>query len=224
MSTIPENCPTCDTKVPQGSRQCPGCKRVFGEDNRCGSCHAVAAVVPSGQGFKCLACGKPRTLKPGTVVLGGDASKDATSLLVDSRTQRGVSWGSRFLGITGIAGGLLLSMAAAVLLPGMVGYVVAGALAVGGVGTGMAALYAGKRSAEAAEARRAQQLRAGIMDLAARHEGQLLATQVAREYGMGVPEADKALTELVDGQRVTLEVSPDGILVYHFHEVRALAK
>ena len=197
---------------------------MFGEDNRCSSCNAIAAAVPKGQSFRCLACGKPRTLKPGTVVFGGAGGKDAGSLLIDSRTQRGIGWGSRFIGITGIVGGILLSVAAAAVLPGVVGYAVAAVVAMGGVGTGMGALYAGKRSAEAAEERRAQLLAAGIMQLAERNEGQLLATQVAREYGMSIPEADEALTRLVDGQRVTLEVSPDGILVYHFHEVRALAE
>lgn len=64
-------CPTCSFLVPEHAERCPQCGRVFGEVNRCPSCHAIAAVVPASSGYKCAACGKPRELKPGTTILGG---------------------------------------------------------------------------------------------------------------------------------------------------------
>src|SRR5512146_112197 len=70
MDGIPEKCPTCRTEIPEGAVRCPGCGRVFGEDNRCPHCNAIAAVRPVGGGFVCLACGKPRDRLPQTTVLG----------------------------------------------------------------------------------------------------------------------------------------------------------
>ena len=65
-----ESCPTCGTALPAGAQRCPGCGRVFGEDNRCPHCHAIAAVRAVGDGYVCTACSKPRERKPLTTVLG----------------------------------------------------------------------------------------------------------------------------------------------------------
>ncbi|MFW5920990.1 MAG: hypothetical protein ACOCUS_04065, partial [Polyangiales bacterium] len=43
-SEVPERCPTCETPIPKGRTRCPGCKRVFGEANRCPHCNAIAPV------------------------------------------------------------------------------------------------------------------------------------------------------------------------------------
>ena len=202
-------------------RQCPACRRVFGEDNRCSACSAIAAVKPKGEGYACLACGAPRALKPGTVVLGPRGG-DGAGVPVGPAAQRGISIGLRLFGIASIAGGILLAAGAAWLLPGTIGLVVAGALGLGGMGVGTGALVLGKSAADEAEARRQEVLGARIMDLAERGAGRLTATQVARELGLSEQEADAALTALTDGERVVLEISPDGVLFYDFREIRAL--
>jgi hypothetical protein len=141
---------------------------------------------------------------------------------VGPTAQRGISIGLRLFGIASIAGGILLAAGAAWLLPGTIGLVVAAALGLGGMGVGTGALVLGKSAATEAEARRQEVLGARIMDLAERGGGRLTATQVARELGLSVQQADAALTALTDGERVVLEISPDGVLFYDFREIRAL--
>jgi predicted amidophosphoribosyltransferase len=57
---IPARCPVCSTEIPPGRNRCHGCGKVFGEDNRCPHCLAVAPVLRTGQGAICSACSKPR--------------------------------------------------------------------------------------------------------------------------------------------------------------------
>ena len=65
-------------------------------------------------------------------------------------------------------------------------------------------------------------LRSRIVDLAERGEGRLTATEVSRELGISAEEADAALSVMADGEKIALEVSPDGLLFYDFRELRAL--
>ncbi|MBX3249232.1 MAG: zinc ribbon domain-containing protein, partial [Myxococcales bacterium] len=60
MSETPKNCSVCGTAVAPGAVRCVACGAVFGEDNRCPHCHALAAVQATSDGrYACLACGKP---------------------------------------------------------------------------------------------------------------------------------------------------------------------
>jgi len=72
-------CPTCQFLVPEGAEKCPQCGRVFGEANRCPHCHAIAAVRPAGSRYVCVACGKPRSLKPGTTLAAGTPDAEGRS-------------------------------------------------------------------------------------------------------------------------------------------------
>jgi len=211
---VPDVCPTCGTGVPAGATRCPGCGRVFGEANRCPHCHAIAGVLRRGQGTVCAACGKPRSVGPGTVVLDGGPGAGPSAALAP-RT-RGL--GARALGVGALGMGILGAAVAAVALPGAVGLVAA--LVVGGVGValGATALRAGARQAGRARDRATER---ALLDLARAEGGRLSATRVAERLGWTTREADAALTDLVDEVRVSLEVEPDGRLTYVFKEIAA---
>jgi len=118
-------CPTCHFSVPEGAEKCPQCGRVFGEVNRCPHCHAIAAVRAAGSSYVCVACGKPRTLKPGTTLA-------ATAPDADGRSR------PRRLGLRALAGLFLATavmgaaLSTAILGTGFVG--IATAVLVGSLG------------------------------------------------------------------------------------------
>lgn len=162
-------------------------------------------------------------LKPGTVVIGGGAGGGAADFIPGGAAgQRGISTGLRFFGIGAIAGGILLATGAAALIPGALGFGLAAVLGLGGVGAGLGALFLGKSAASDADRRRVEMLRSRIVDLAERGEGRLTATEVSRELGISAEEADAALSVMADGEKIALEVSPEGLLFYDFRELRAL--
>ena len=215
MSHAPDQCPTCTTAIPAGALRCPGCGRVFGDDNRCPQCSATAAVRRKGDIFVCAACGAPREVKPETVVLGKErAVRPSTALAARSR-------GYRVLGVLGIATGLVAAVGGALVGLGALG-IGAGAVLGGALmGAGFFALRRASRGNEAASQARQRAYESRVLALAAEHQGELLATQVAAKLGVSVDEADAILTGMADGQRVTLEVDPEGVLHYVFREVRA---
>ncbi len=61
---------------------------------------------------------------------------------------------------------------------------------------------------------------ATIYRLAKRLKGRLTASDVVIETGMGSTDAEKLLQAMTDGWRVRMEVSPDGMVVYEFVELR----
>lgn len=76
-------CPTCGAGVEEGAAQCPQCKQVFGEANRCDACGALAAAREEAEGrLVCAACGAPRSRLAGTVVLStyGDSLKQQSRM------------------------------------------------------------------------------------------------------------------------------------------------
>lgn len=250
MSDAPDNCPTCRTAIPPGALKCPGCGRVFGEDNRCPYCSAVTAVEPARgrPGYVCLACGKPREVKPGTVVLGGVlpiAGRDlpvappasaapgvpATRPLVSpgvarqggQAARRGGSAALRGFGILGIAGGVLAAAIAGAVLPGVGGVLVAAALGATGVGLGALTIRAGAKAGASADDRATTQRELAILTLAEERGGILTVTDVARALGISQQDADGALTRMADGSRITVEVTSDGIVEFVFREVRRAA-
>lgn len=247
MADAPEACPTCRTAIPPGALKCPGCGRVFGEDNRCPYCSAITAVEPGRGGYACLACGKPREVKPGTVVLGGllpvagrdmpkaapapKAQLAAPSNLVSPRVarqggqaaRRGGSVALRGFGIVSIAGGVLAAAIAGALLPGIGGILVAAALGATGVGVGAITLRAGAKAGESADDRATTQRELTILSLAEERGGILTVTDVARALAISQTDADDALTRMADGSRITVEVTSDGIVEFVFREVRRAA-
>ena len=68
-SEAPQSCNVCGTAIPPGASRCPACGAVWGDANRCPHCHATAGVKASARGgYVCMACGKPREVKPGTTI------------------------------------------------------------------------------------------------------------------------------------------------------------
>ena len=61
---------------------------------------------------------------------------------------------------------------------------------------------------------------ATIYRLAKRLKGRLTVSDVVIESGMGSTDAEKLLQAMTDGWRVRMEVSPDGMVVYEFVELR----
>ena len=213
MSTKPEaatkRCPACDTELPSDATRCFACGRVQGEQNRCPSCHAIAGVVRRSNAYVCAACGAPRDVGPGQVILDAPVVAPAgrSSALI-----RGLGFGSGVLGALG----------AAVLwgaVPGAPGAALALIVAAGGaLGLWTALRAAGSR--ERARAARETRVREQqILDLAEQEGGNLTVTTVARVLGVSMVEADAILTGMADGTRVTVDFDPDGVIHYVFREL-----
>ncbi len=92
-----------------------------------------------------------------------------------------------------------------------------------GVGGGIGALSlrgASKRLARAKELQTAATEKALLGAATAARDHALTATEAARALGIGVEEADRALTAMADGSRVSAEIDDDGIVHYEFRELR----
>lgn len=197
-------CPTCSFAVPDGAPRCPQCGRVFGEVNRCPHCHAVASVRPSGDGFVCTACGKPRKLEPGTTVIG----TDATSLTTPRRR------GLRVLGGLSMALAVLGAATATTLLgTGAVGLAAAAAVAIVCASIGVRLL----RRANAHERVIDEHLTRSREEQARQILVERSSTipELAKELGTSEAEADAIATKLaageVDGIRAELD-EKEGVL------------
>ena len=245
----PRRCTTCGTQMGRDAMRCPGCGKVFGEINRCHSCNAVAAVTPSGAGYACLACGAPRKLLPGmTVIANGPVgmpkaerpsvaplAQGFASVASETPPVRSVGTGIarpsrlralslRAMGVILLAAGVGGAALSVALSGGATGLLLA--VAVGGAGAGLGGLLlrAGGRASAHADRGHSLAMEQAILDLATQRAGVLRVTDVARGLGVTVAEADEALSALADGSRVTAEITPEGLLVYHFREIEAPAR
>ncbi|NOY93050.1 MAG: hypothetical protein GXP55_17840 [Deltaproteobacteria bacterium] len=240
VGETPARCSTCSTELTPGATRCPGCGKVFGEANRCHRCNAIAAVTPSGKGYVCLACGAPRQLAPGTTVISNGSlgvpqsqppAADSFARVARAPAVRSSSFSgpSRFKTVSLRAGGVVLlaagvlGAALSVVITGgaTAGFLVAAAVGGAGAGLGGLMLRAGGRASTQADRRHSLAVEQAILDLAAERAGVLRVTDVARGLGVTVAEADEFLSGLADGSRVTVEITPDGLLVYHFREVES---
>lgn len=242
MSDAPTHCAVCSTAIPPGASRCIACGAVWGEDNRCPHCFAIAAVQAMGDGrYACLACGRPREIKPGTTIVGGTGPLSAPvetapaprraadapvhiapAVASPSIAHRGLSTGMRLLGIIGIATGVLAATAAAIVIPGVGGIAVAAVLGSLGIGLGAWGIRAGSKSDEGHATHVDSQLELAILQLAEQKEGLLTVTDVSRSLGIPAARADAALTAMADGSRVSAEITPDGLVRYVFRELRTL--
>lgn len=221
MSETPAKCPTCGTAVPPGAVRCVQCGRVFGEANRCPSCSAIAAVRRRGSGYACVACGAPREVQPGTTILDeGRASRiDALSPGGVDPASRGVATLMRAMGGMLVLAALVAGSAAA-LGPGAPVALLAAIAVILGIG-GVASISSATRVEGAAKARRRRQLEQRLIALADAKQGDVVATEAAKELGIGLADADALLTSMSDGSRVAVEVDADGIVHYVFREIAA---
>jgi hypothetical protein len=223
-TATPSTCPTCGTAVPAGAARCPACGRVFGDANRCPSCNAIAAVRRKGDGYVCVACGKPREVQGDTTVLdrGRAVRLDRAGAPPIEAAGRGA-----LASAMRIAGGLLIVAAivaggAAFLGPGAPLALLAVIAAVLGIG-GAALFRQAGRAEKQGKVRRDRQLEQRLIALAEKSGGDLVATDVAKALGLGLAEADALLTSVADGARVAVEVDADGIVHYVFREIAAKA-
>lgn len=224
MADPEQRCPTCGTAVPEGATRCPGCGRVFGEENRCPHCHAIAAVIQRRDKTVCAACGKPRV---GAVVLGGGRTEGilpSTRPGIEARTTEMVTRASgrawRAFGVASLAGGVFLAALAAALLPGAIGLGVAVAGGLLGVGVGALAIRSGARKMAASEVHGGRADELAIFDLAKAEGGRLTAQRLADEHRLSLEAADVALTRLIgDGTRVGVDVDDEGVVSYVFYEL-----
>lgn len=225
----PTPCPTCGTEVPAGAPRCPGCGRVFGEENRCPHCHAIAAVIERCGTTVCAACGKPRV---GAVTLSGDRPRGSvvpashagrragtTAMLARARGRS-----QRAAGVLLLASGIVAAALVAAVVPGGAGIALAVLAALIGVGAGGLAIRAGARNAERARGLDAEASRAAVEELARAKGGVLTADDLAAKLRLSVEDADAILTAQVgDGSAVDVEVDEEGVVRYVFHALRPRA-
>lgn len=247
IDPVPENCTTCGTAIPRGAPRCPGCGKVFGEANRCPSCHAVAAVTSSPLGYVCLACGGPRQLLPGTTVIDSgpmgiprpsrppavapESFEPPESVAASTRRvplvrrpSSGRPMALRAAGVLLLALGAAGAAASVALTGGTAGLILAAAAGGAGAGLGGLFLRAGGKAAERTRREHSAQMEQAVLALAVDKGGVLSVTEVARGLGVTVAEADDALTSIADGSRVSAEITTDGLLLYHFRELEARAR
>ncbi|MBX3251304.1 MAG: hypothetical protein KF901_29265, partial [Myxococcales bacterium] len=156
-----------------------------------------------------------------TTIAGASAVAPAQIVVAPARS-RSASAGLRMLGILGLAAGVLGAAAAVALVPGAAGLVVAALVGGTGVGLGAWGLRAGARADDEASRQGGTEVELAILALAETRDGVLTVTDVARGLGLSAAAADAALTKMVDGSRVSAEVTPDGLVRYVFRELRTL--
>lgn len=219
MDGVPEKCPTCRTEIPEGAVRCPGCGRVFGEDNRCPHCHAIAAVRAVGGGYVCLACGKPRDRLPQTTVQGEPDARMSAAPLAPIGTPRTGALGA--LGAaTWLAGVLAAGAVLAIAGTGGLGLALAIAAAAAGTVVGGGLVLTARARSRRAEAASQRALDQRVLALAAKRNGDLTAASVASAFRIPVAVADAALTRLSDGNKITAEVDENvGELHFVFHDL-----
>jgi hypothetical protein len=239
VSETPARCPTCGTEIREGQTRCSACGRVFGDDNRCPSCNAVAGVFPFGAGYVCAACSAPRERLPGTVVLAGPtvlpvpmrrstmppagAAAGAAPVrpsMASPLVSRGKGTAFRLGGIGAIGVGIAAATILAVFIPGVGGLVAAAAMGGLWVAIGALSLRAGAKASAEAERTESTGMELSLLALAEKSDGDLTATEAARGLGVGISVADAALTRMADGNHVTVEVDPEGVVHYVFRELR----
>lgn len=237
--TSESRCPACGASVPAGRPRCPQCGRVQGEENRCPHCHAVAAVMPAGAGFVCAACNGPREKLPGTVVFERPALPVSRSSLApkaaspgaqaagfDRNAGDGAHAAATFLKAGGVVffGAAAITLAAAVLVASLPGSAILGVAALGfGFGGGLF-LRGGRSQKRKGDDAKVAALETALLRVAEKHGAVLTASDAARELGISVQDADRALTRMSDGTRVSLEVDDEGLIRYEFRELAAMGR
>ena len=119
--------------------------------------------------------------------------------------------------VLGIA---MVLMAAFAIVMGIVNYegaVVAAGGVLGAVGTGT--FFWGWRALQDRRVALTNALERRVLQLATRHEGTLMVTEVAAELDLSLPAAERVLTGMDDGFRVRSDVTDEGILLFEFPEV-----
>jgi hypothetical protein len=206
--------------LPPGAARCPGCGRVFGEDNRCPHCHAIAAIRASGDGYVCVACSKPRERLPLTTVLGEEPGRTS---IVPSAAGSLRGRGLRALGTLTLGSGVLgAALATAILGLGAAGIASAAGIGVLGVLLGFALFRRASRADDTSHAFEARAAAARVRAAAQKLGGDVTAKQIAEQLGVPVKDADAVLTTMANGTDVLVEVDTDTAAVHYvFPEIVA---
>ena len=173
-------------------------------------CTACGTAIPKGES-RCPGCGK-------VYGEGAPPASDVTSGHIAVR--RGASVGLRAAGALSIGAGVLAAALAIMLIPGAAGVLFAVLLGGAGVGLGALGLRAGAKQSGVADLKQRAQREREVLDLAEKSNGDLTATEAARALGVTIEEADRVLTEMADGSRVSVDVDSEGIVHYVFRELR----
>jgi hypothetical protein len=205
---VPAKCVACDTTIPSGRDRCPGCGKVYGEWNRCPSCHAIAAVHEARRGvYVCAACSAPRSRQHGTPV----DSQFADELSQRSWLTRAGSWalwplGFAFFGVAALALGVGQLFESTVAYASAFG----GVLGVLGVTT----LFYARRLSKRAQALREQARQERVLGHVMRARAAITAGEAAQALRIRAVEADAALTELAKTGKIDLDVDERGTVRY----------
>jgi hypothetical protein len=205
---VPPKCVACDTAIPSGRDRCPGCGKVYGEWNRCPSCHAIAAVHEARRGsYVCAACGAPRTRQHGTPV----DSQFADELWRRSLVTRAGSWALWPVGL-GLFGVAAMALGLGQLFESTVAY----ASAFGGLLglLGVTALVFARRLGQRAQALREQARQERVLGHITRARAAITAGEAAQALHIRAVEADAALTALAKTGRLDLDVDERGTVRY----------
>lgn len=208
QSGVPATCTACDAPIPSGRDRCPGCGKVYGEWNRCPSCHAIAAVHEARRGFYvCAACSAPRQRQRGTPV----DSEFADELWRRSIVQRSFGWALWPVGVAFI-GSAAVILGVGQLFESAVAYVSAFAGLLGALG--VTALFFARRLGKRALALRDQARRERLLTHLTRARAALTAGEAARALHLRPVEADAALTSLAKSGKLDLDVDDRGTVRY----------
>jgi hypothetical protein len=180
----------------------------------CPSCHQDAPTLVRGTGVVCTACGAPRSLATVSeaVNVAGQPAKVGGHV-------------ANALGIVALAVGACVAAVVGALFQWLFGTGLPVAIVVLVVSSLIAIpLFVGGRKLRKVGVARAQVVQEqAIRGLAAQRRGILTTRDVATSLGIPEPEADALLTAMakLPDARVSLELSDDGTLAFHFQDLIA---
>ena len=222
---IPAACTACGTAIPAGATRCIQCGRVYGEENRCPTCQAYAAVRRVGDSYVCAACGAPRLAGPGSFLEKGSSISLVPAVSTQARAKSvafsGGAIGLKLVGVVPAFAGSAIGGFIALIGGTATGAIPGALVATFALGVGGLMWSWGSNVGKTASRMSSSADELAILALAEKHGGSLSATDVARAMGIGVADAEARLTSLADGTRVVMEVTPEGLLRFEFREVRA---
>ncbi|HYJ78949.1 MAG TPA: hypothetical protein VEW03_05085 [Longimicrobiaceae bacterium] len=96
--------------------------------------------------------------------------------------------------------------------------------AAGGVALLAGQMGGARRLGERREQLRRQTREAEVLKLAARRDGRLTAVEVSSELAMTHEDATAVLNALETSGAAEVQITPSGVLVYSFHDIRHLAE
>jgi hypothetical protein len=205
---VPAKCTACDASIPTGRDRCPSCGKVYGEWNRCPSCHAIAAVHEARRGmYVCAACSAPRKRQLGTPV----DSQFADELMRRAWFSRASGWalwplGAAFMVSAALVAGFgQLFDSASIYASAFGGFL--GVL-------GVVAMFVARRLGKRGVALRDQARQERVLTHVLHKRAGLTAGETAQALHIRAAEADAALTILAKEGKLNLDVDDRGTVRY----------